>query len=326
MFHAELDAPSSDAGHATGHADPSEYSTFLQSRPQQWEISALQLILRIARSYPDLRFHIVHLSASDAIPILQSALGTGKGKGKDTGAGTGKDTGKDTDTENSTLENLTVETCFHYLCLCDTDIPPNGTQFKCCPPIRDESNRVKLIEALVDGTIHYVVSDHSPCVPELKKGDFMSAWGGVSGLGLGLSLLWTELGAGGRVELGRIVEWMGPVQARQVGLQGKKGVIQTGAAADFVVFDPDATFEVTLVSVCFALVTLSRCTLVTLLMAHRRRCGSRTRCRRTSGSGSRGGWRRRTSGARWCGSTGRGRGTPRGGGLCRRMYMYNVRS
>lgn len=318
MFHAELDAPSGDAS-ATGHADPSEYSTFLQSRPQQWEISALQLILRIARSYPDLRFHIVHLSASDAIPILQSALGTGKGKdtGKDTGTGTGKDTGKDTDkdtdTENSTLENLTVETCFHYLCLCDTDIPPNGTQFKCCPPIRDESNRVKLIEALLDGTIHYVVSDHSPCVPELKKGDFMSAWGGVSGLGLGLSLLWTELGAGGRVELGRIVEWMGPVQARQVGLQGKKGVIQTGAAADFVVFDPDATFEVTLVSVCF--------TLVTLLMAHRRRCGSRTRCRRTSGSGSRGGWRRRTSGARWCGSTGRGRGTPRGGGLCRRMYV-----
>ncbi|KAE8538281.1 allantoinase [Cryptococcus gattii VGV] len=209
MFHAELDAPThththTDATHPTS-TDPSEYTTFLESRPQQWEISALQLVLHIARSYPDLRFHIVHLSASDAVPLLQSAL-----------------LGNGTDTEP--LRNLTVETCFHYLCLQDTDIPPNATQFKCCPPIRDESNRLKLIDALLDGTIQYVVSDHSPCVPELKKGDFMSAWGGVSGLGLGLSLLWTELGGvGGRVELGQIVEWMGGVQAKQVGLQGKKG-------------------------------------------------------------------------------------------------------
>lgn len=227
MFHAELDAPThthTDAKHPTS-TDPSEYATFLESRPQQWEISALQLILRIARSYPDLRFHIVHLSASDAVPLLQSAL-LGNG-----------DTGP--------LKNLTVETCFHYLCLQDTDIPPNATQFKCCPPIRDESNRLKLIDALLDGTIQYVVSDHSPCVPELKKGDFISAWGGVSGLGLGLSLLWTELGVGGRVELGQIVEWMGLVQTKQVGLQGKKGVLQKGAAADFVVFDPNAKFEVT---------------------------------------------------------------------------------
>lgn len=224
MFHAELDAPTHTHTHTTHptSTDPSEYSTFLESRPQQWEISALQLVLRIARSYPDLRFHIVHLSASDAVPLLQSAL----------------------------LKNLTVETCFHYLCLQDTDISPNATQFKCCPPIRDESNRLKLIDALLDGTIQYVVSDHSPCVPELKKGDFTSAWGGVSGLGLGLSLLWTELGVGvgvgGRVvELGQIVEWMGGVQAKQVGLQGKKGVLQKGAVADFVVFDPHATFEVT---------------------------------------------------------------------------------
>ncbi|XAO27881.1 allantoinase [Cryptococcus bacillisporus CA1280] len=230
MFHAELDAPTHTHTHATHptSTDPSAYSTFLESRPPQWEISALQLILRIAQSYPDLRFHIVHLSASDAVPLLQSAL-----------------LGNDAGTDTGPLKNLTVETCFHYLCLRDTDIPPNATQFKCCPPIRDESNRLKLIDALLDGTIQYVVSDHSPCVPELKKGDFLSAWGGVSGLGLGLSLLWTELGVGGRVELGQIVEWMGRVQAKQVGLQGKKGVIQKGAVADFVVFDPHATFEVT---------------------------------------------------------------------------------
>lgn len=247
MFHAELDAQAQAHAHAHPHntTDPSEYSTFLESRPQQWEISALQLILRIARSYPDLRFHIVHLSASDAVPLLQSAFSGNDALSGDDGEKASKG---EPSSVSSPLKNLTVETCFHYLCLRDTDIPPNATQFKCCPPIRDESNRLKLVDALLDGTIQYVVSDHSPCVPELKRGDFMSAWGGVSGLGLGLSLLWTELGAGGRVELGRIVEWMGPVQARQVGLQGKKGVIQQGAAADFVVFDPNAEFEVTLVS------------------------------------------------------------------------------
>ncbi|AFR95195.1 allantoinase [Cryptococcus neoformans C23] len=250
MFHAELDAQAHAHAHADPHntTDPSEYSTFLESRPQQWEISALQLILRIARSYPDLRFHIVHLSASDAVPLLQSAF---SGDDALSGDDAEKALNGEPSSVSSPLKNLTVETCFHYLCLRDTDIPPNATQFKCCPPIRDESNRLKLVDALLDGTIQYVVSDHSPCVPELKRGDFMSAWGGVSGLGLGLSLLWTELGAGGRVELGRIVEWMGPVQARQVGLQGKKGVIQQGAAADFVVFDPNAEFEVTLETLRF---------------------------------------------------------------------------
>lgn len=308
MFHAELDAPTHTHTHATHptSTDPSEYSTFLESRPQQWEISALQLVLRIARSYPDLRFHIVHLSASDAVPLLQSAL-LGDG-------------------DTSPLKNLTVETCFHYLCLQDTDIPPNATQFKCCPPIRDESNRLKLIDALLDGTIQYVVSDHSPCVPELKKGDFTSAWGGVSGLGLGLSLLWTELGVGvggrgrGRVELGQIVEWMGGVQAKQVGLQGKKGVLQKGAVADFVVFDPHATFEVT--AVCHPSPSpspsiLSKQTRADATHFHRRHYGSRTKYLHTSAKPSPALSKRRTSAASWSGTMA-GRATRPLGSLSRR--------
>ena len=95
----------------------------------------------------------------------------------------------------------------------------------------------------MDGLIDFVVSDHSPCTPELKKGDFLTSWGGVSGLGLGLSLLWTEMGQ--EAGLGRIVRWMGSRQAEQVGLEGKKGVIAVGADADFVVFDPSAQFVVT---------------------------------------------------------------------------------
>lgn len=195
-------------------SDPhSHYSAFLDSRPESLELDALSLILSLCRRYPKLKFHIVHLSASSALPIIRQARSDG-------------------------VSNLTVETCFHYLTLKAEEIPENATQFKCCPPIRDEKNRKLLLEAVVDGTIDFVVSDHSPCIPELKKGDFMSAWGGISGLGLGLQLLWTELG--GKVELGRIVTWLGSTQAKQVGLLGQKGEIKVGAQADFVIFNRNA--------------------------------------------------------------------------------------
>lgn len=203
-------------------SDPhSHYSAFLDSRPESLELDALSLILSLCRRYPKLKFHIVHLSASSALPVVRQARSEG-------------------------VSNLTVETCFHYLTLKAEEIPENATQFKCCPPIRDEKNRKLLLEAVVDGTIDFVVSDHSPCIPELKKGDFMSAWGGISGLGLGLQLLWTELG--GKVELGRIVTWLGSTQAKQVGLLGQKGEIKVGAQADFVIFNPNAERTISQVS------------------------------------------------------------------------------
>lgn len=204
LFHAEL----GDHVHP-GDADAKQYSTFLSSRPSSLELSALDLILKLCRQYPTLRFHIVHLSAAEAIPVIQQARRDG-------------------------VSNLTVETCFHYLTLSADDIPANATQFKCCPPIRDEKNRQAIIQAVRDGTIDYVVSDHSPCVPELKKGDFMSAWGGISGLGLGLPLLCTYLDLG----LARTVQLLSSAQAGQVGLEGRKGTIAVGADADFAVFDP----------------------------------------------------------------------------------------
>lgn len=198
-------------------ASGSEYGTWLATRPPKMEEDALQLVLRIARAYPELRFHIVHLSAASALPALRAARA-----GEDGGA---------------PVKNLTVETCFHYLTLEAENVPRDAAQYKCCPPIRDAANRKELELALKHGEIDYVVSDHSPCTPELKKGGFMSAWGGVSSLGLGLQLLHTNLGVG----IPRIVEWMGINQARQVGLEGKKGEIKVGCDADFVVFDPDST-------------------------------------------------------------------------------------
>lgn len=143
---------------------------------------------------------------------------------------------------------LTVETCFHYLCLAAEDIPDGRPEFKCCPPVREAPNRQLLWDALKDGTIDCVVSDHSPCVLELKHmddGDIMAAWGGISTLGLGLSLLWTE-GQKRGIPIAQIVDWISRKTAEHAGLGNLKGQIEAGYDADFVLWDSDAEFMVRL--------------------------------------------------------------------------------
>ena len=220
QFHAELDIVSAQSKVDTGSDDPTLYDTFLDSRPQTFEVDAISFITRLLRSYPSLRCHIVHLSAAQALPLIRDAKASGL--------------------------KLTVETCFHYLCLSASSIPHGRPEFKCCPPIRDDTNREALWEALKDGTIDFVVSDHSPCIAELKKvdeGDVMGAWGGISTLGLGLSLLWTE-GKKKGVSIGRILQWTSNRTAIHAGLNSRKGEIRVGLDADLIIWDPDAQYMV----------------------------------------------------------------------------------
>ena len=220
-FHAELETPGGPLPDVSSH-DQSHYSTFLTSRPQHLEINAISLITQLQTHFPSLRCHIVHLSAASALPIIRKAKAGGA--------------------------KLTVETCFHYLCLSSDEIPNGKPEFKCCPPIRDNANRELLWEALKDGTIDFVVSDHSPCVADLKKldeGNIMSAWGGISTLGLGLSLLWTENQKNQKgVGLSQIVKWTSTATAQHAGLGAKKGALKVGADADIVFWDPEAEFQV----------------------------------------------------------------------------------
>lgn len=200
--------------------DPTAYQTFLSSRPQELEANAISLITVLQEKYSSLRCHIVHLSASSALPIIRAARSRGL--------------------------NLTVETCFHYLCLSADDIPDGRPEFKCCPPIRSESNRDALWEALIDGTIDCVVSDHSPCVAELKKfeeGNIMTAWGGINSLGFGLSLLWTE-GQKRGISLRQIIRWTSEETAKHAGLSSSKGQLSVGYDGDLIIWDPAAEFKV----------------------------------------------------------------------------------
>ena len=123
-----------------------------------------------------------------------------------------------------------------------TKIPDGATAYKCCPPIREASNRELLWQGLLDGTIDCIVSDHSPSTLDLKdleNGDFAVAWGGVSSLQLGLSLIWTEARHRG-IPLEQVVSWMGEKPAALARLS-TKGQLALGYDADFAVFAPDGT-------------------------------------------------------------------------------------
>ncbi|HEX3085377.1 MAG TPA: allantoinase AllB [Pyrinomonadaceae bacterium] len=220
IVHAEVPGPVDACCQTLGAASSSEYQTFLRSRPREAENEAVALMIKLAGE-TSCRIHIVHHSSADALPLLRSAKSSGL--------------------------PLTVETCPHYLHFAAEDIPDGATEFKCCPPIRERANSEALWEALSDGTIDFIVSDHSPCPPEMKlreQGDFMNAWGGISSLQLRLPIIWTEASRRG-FSLEQIVDWLCTAPARQVGFDVLKGSIKEGAAADIVIWNPEMEFRVT---------------------------------------------------------------------------------
>src|SRR6185295_19143800 len=141
---------------------------------------------------------------------------------------------------------FTVETCPHYLTFEAEQIPDGDPRFKCAPPIRESENREKLWRGLTAGLIDFVVSDHSPCVPDKKfisEGDLKRAWGGISSLQFGLPVIWTEARKRG-LELTDLIEWMSARPAHFLGLSHRKGAIKVGNDADIIAFDPDADFKI----------------------------------------------------------------------------------
>ena len=201
------------------------YLTHLASRPESAESDAIALLFQLAEEFRT-PIHVVHLSsAGPALMLLESARRQGL--------------------------PITVETCTHYLWFASEEIPDGATEFKCAPPIRRLENRERLWQALEDGTIDMVVTDHSPCPPAMKhreEGRFDLAWGGIASLGLALPVMWTAMrqrGYNTNDAALRIARWMSAEPARLAGILGQKGALAVGADADIAVFDPDAPWIVT---------------------------------------------------------------------------------
>lgn len=214
IVHAEVPGPIK-----TRDVVANSYRTFLDSRPRAAENEAIELMIRLSREF-DTRVHIVHLSSADAVPVLREAQAEGV--------------------------KITAETCPHYLHFTAEEIVDGATEFKCCPPIRERDNREQLWEGVADGTIDFIVSDHSPCPGEMKlreSGDFMKAWGGIASLQLRLPVVWTEARRRG-FSLLDLSRWLCFNPAAQVSLQSRKGAIAVGNDADIVVWDPAQEFPV----------------------------------------------------------------------------------
>jgi allantoinase len=216
LVHAEL--PSVLVAARAGlKGDWGRYSTYLASRPPQAEVEAIEMMIRLCRKH-GCRVHIVHVSTAEALAPLRQAKADGL--------------------------PVTAETCPHYLYFAADDITDGATQFKCAPPIRDARNREMLWDALADGTLDLIATDHSPCPAPMKRGDFDSAWGGISSLSVALPAIWTASRKRG-FNLEDVSRWMCGNPASLAGLNGTKGEIAPGCDADFTVFDPNKTLEIT---------------------------------------------------------------------------------
>ncbi len=214
LVHAELEAPVSSR-----YTDPSDYRTYLESRPDQWEVNAICMMIDLAKM-TGCQVHIVHLSAAQALLNIHEAQQAGV--------------------------PITVETCPHYLVFAAEEIHSGATHFKCAPPVRGRQNRDQLWQGIKDRTIEFIVSDHSPCLPALKlmeSGDFQKAWGGIAGLQFSMSSVWTEMQAR-NFSLFDLTDMMSYRTAKFLGLEQQKGQIQEGCDADLVIWDPKTEFIV----------------------------------------------------------------------------------
>jgi len=214
LVHAELPDALDRAAHSLASADWRRYETWVRSRPDEAEVDAIRLMIRLCREF-GFRLHIVHLATAQALPDIRSAKEEGL--------------------------PISFETCPHYLHFAAEEIPGGSTLHKCAPPMRSAENREQLWHALRDGTIDLIATDHSPCPPHLKRieeGSFATAWGGIASVSVALSVVWTGMRAR-EFNLSDLARLLSQWPAQLAGLTGKKGRIAQGYDADFVVFNPD---------------------------------------------------------------------------------------
>ena len=163
LVHAELADPKS----VQTVTDERSYQQYLDSRPDQWETSAIEMLVRLCDESRG-PIHVVHVATQQAAESIKDA--------------------------QAREIPISFETCPHYLYFHSELVADGDTRFKCAPPIRSADNGQKLWSMLNDGLITTLGSDHSPCPPELKaldSGSFSKAWGGISGLQFALPVMAT---------------------------------------------------------------------------------------------------------------------------------------
>jgi allantoinase len=195
------------------HARGTDARTWLKSRPVELELAAIRMAAEIAGE-TECALHIVHVSSPDGV----SAVREEKNRGV----------------------NITAETCPHYLLLADHDVVRLGAIAKCFPPLRPEALRLRLWDAVREGGIETIGSDHSPAPPDMKcSKDFFAIWGGISGCQHGFELLLSEAISRRSPEdaLPQLSRLLSTNVARRFRVDRARGRLAEGYAADLTLIN-----------------------------------------------------------------------------------------
>ncbi len=192
---------------------------YLKARPVAAELIATKNVIDLAKEQ-GANIHICHVSHGKIADIIKRAK-----------------------EENV---NITSETCPHYLVFSAEDVIKKGLIYKCSPPIREKENIDSMWEAVRDGTLDCIVSDHSPSRIDEKDAELgaFKAWGGISGLQTGLQVVFHEGVNNRHLSPTFIARTMAENPAKIFGFGDKKGKIKIGYDADMVLLDPDALWKI----------------------------------------------------------------------------------
>ena len=189
------------------------YKHYLESRPKKWENDAIDLMIKLCRKH-NCATHIVHVSSCEALDSIAKAKKEGL--------------------------QLTAETCAHYIYFNSEDIPDSNCLYKCAPPIREKENNDLLKQALANGTLDFITTDHSPAPPaikEIESGNLKKAWGGIAGLQFLLPASWTALKE--NMPLEKFIPLLTEKPALFLKVNNNKGSIKVGYDADLTIWNPE---------------------------------------------------------------------------------------
>jgi allantoinase len=210
IFEKEADSKLSDF--------PNSYRHYLESRPKQWENDAIDLIIKLCRKH-HCKTHVVHVSSAEALIKIKNAKEEGL--------------------------PLTAETCAHYIYFNAEDIPDSNSLYKCAPPIREKENNEQLKDALANGILDFIATDHSPAPPDIKEletGNLQKAWGGIAGLQFLLPAAWTAMKE--KISIEKFIPLLTEHPAKFLQVDKRKGKLVVDYDADLVIWNPEEKFEV----------------------------------------------------------------------------------
>jgi dihydroorotase len=200
---------------ATMNLGPMSFKLGLRGMSNEAESSIVERDIRLVGELRESRahLHVAHISTAAALAAVRQARRNGL--------------------------RVTCEVTPHHFLLTDEHVGLYDTHAKMCPPLRSTADRDALIEAILDGVVDAIATDHAPHAVHEKEVEFERAPNGIIGLetALGLCLRW--LHQEWKLPLGRVLSLLSAQPAALLGLKGR-GTLTVGSFADVVVFDPKA--------------------------------------------------------------------------------------